>query len=169
MSGSGVAQLFRPLLSVTSFAPAMILSRKELTKREENLVGKVIFHMAMSLDGFVAASNGDESSLYLNLGDEPYALLQDMKKATGAVVMGKRAFEMAEPDWYVGNYEYQVPQARNGSLSMPPLLMRLLHPSQRNRWAQRAARPMPKRVTSCVGLPLPKLASRICTGRARIE
>ena len=72
-------------------------------------MGKVIFHMAMSLDGFVAASNGDESSLHLNLGDEPYGLLQDMIKTTGAVVMGKRAFEMAEPDWYVDNYEYQVP------------------------------------------------------------
>jgi dihydrofolate reductase len=28
---------------------------------------------------------------------------------TGAVVMGRRTFEMAEPDSYVGNYEFQVP------------------------------------------------------------
>lgn len=28
---------------------------------------------------------------------------------TGAVVMGRRAFEMAAPDSYVGNYEFQVP------------------------------------------------------------
>jgi hypothetical protein len=29
---------------------------------------------------------------------------------TGAVLMGRRTFEMAEdPDWYVGNYEFQVP------------------------------------------------------------
>jgi dihydrofolate reductase len=28
---------------------------------------------------------------------------------TGAVLMGKRSFEMGDPDWYVGNYEFQVP------------------------------------------------------------
>ena len=29
---------------------------------------------------------------------------------TGAVLMGKRAFETAEdPDWYLANYEFQVP------------------------------------------------------------
>ncbi|TDD10966.1 riboflavin biosynthesis protein RibD [Nonomuraea diastatica] len=29
---------------------------------------------------------------------------------TGAVVMGRRSFDMADdPDWYVGNYEFQVP------------------------------------------------------------
>ena len=28
---------------------------------------------------------------------------------TGAVLMGKRTFEMADPDLYVGNYEFQVP------------------------------------------------------------
>ena len=28
---------------------------------------------------------------------------------TGAVVMGRRTFEMGDPDSYVGNYEFQVP------------------------------------------------------------
>jgi dihydrofolate reductase len=28
---------------------------------------------------------------------------------TGAVLMGKRSFEMGDPDSYVGNYEFQVP------------------------------------------------------------
>jgi dihydrofolate reductase len=28
---------------------------------------------------------------------------------TGAVLMGRRAFEMGDPDSYVGNYEFQVP------------------------------------------------------------
>ena len=33
-----------------------------------------------------------------------------MIEETGAVLMGRRAYEMAEdPDWYVGNYEFQVP------------------------------------------------------------
>ncbi len=29
--------------------------------------------------------------------------------ATGAVVMGRRTFEMGDPDAYVGHYEFQVP------------------------------------------------------------
>ena len=29
--------------------------------------------------------------------------------ATGAVLMGRRTFEMGDPDAYVGNYEFQVP------------------------------------------------------------
>src|SRR2546426_8784178 len=28
---------------------------------------------------------------------------------TGAVLMGRRTFEMGDPDWYAGNYEFQVP------------------------------------------------------------
>jgi hypothetical protein len=33
-----------------------------------------------------------------------------LSQATGAVVMGRRTFAMAEdPDWFVGNYELQVP------------------------------------------------------------
>jgi len=28
---------------------------------------------------------------------------------TGAVVMGRRTFEMGDPDSFVGNYEFQVP------------------------------------------------------------
>ena len=32
-----------------------------------------------------------------------------MIEATGAVLMGKRAFEMGDPDSYVGNYEFRVP------------------------------------------------------------
>lgn len=35
--------------------------------------------------------------------------MQDTIAETGAVLMGRRAFEMADPDSFVGNYEFQVP------------------------------------------------------------
>ena len=35
--------------------------------------------------------------------------MQAMIRETGAVLMGKRAFEMGDPDSYVGTYEFQVP------------------------------------------------------------
>jgi dihydrofolate reductase len=66
--------------------------------------------MTMSLDGFVADRQGSAGRLYPDLAD-----LQDTNymnaaiEETGAVVMGRRTFEMADPDSYVGNYEFQVP------------------------------------------------------------
>ncbi len=35
--------------------------------------------------------------------------MQEIIGRTGAVVMGRRTFEMGDPDSYVGNYEFQVP------------------------------------------------------------
>jgi dihydrofolate reductase len=49
----------------------------------------------MSLDGFVADEDGSVGRLYPD--------------RTGSVLMGRRAFEMGDPDWFVGNYEFQVP------------------------------------------------------------
>jgi dihydrofolate reductase len=66
--------------------------------------------MAVSLDGFVADRNGSVERIsdptVLRDADYMNALIAE----TGAVVMGRRSFDMAEdPDWYVGNYEFQVP------------------------------------------------------------
>jgi len=65
----------------------------------------------MSLDGFIADRAGSLEVLYPDL-----AALRDMEplreaiQNTGAVVIGRRAYDMAEdPDWYAGNYEFQVP------------------------------------------------------------
>ena len=66
--------------------------------------------MAVSLDGFVADTNGSVERISdpTVLGDADY--LNALIAETGAVVMGRRSFDMAEdPDWYVGNYEFQVP------------------------------------------------------------
>jgi len=73
-------------------------------------MAKVIAGMTMSLDGFVADATGNAGPLYPDLAAlRGTAYTNAMIEATGAVLMGKRAFEMGDPDSYVGNYEFQVP------------------------------------------------------------
>ncbi len=74
-------------------------------------MAKVLVGISMSLDGYVNDRNGSVGPLYPDFEAmhdlEP---LQAAIRDTGAVVMGRHAFEMAEnPDWYAGNYEFQVP------------------------------------------------------------
>jgi dihydrofolate reductase len=74
-------------------------------------MGKVILGMTISLDGFINDRNGSVAALYPDLADwretEPG---KESIQNTGAVVMGRNSFAMAEdPDWFAGNYEYQVP------------------------------------------------------------
>lgn len=72
--------------------------------------GKVIAGMTMSLDGFVADRHGSVARLYPDLDQlRDTETLQEVIRTTGAVVMGRRAFAMGDPDWYAGNYEFQVP------------------------------------------------------------
>ncbi|MBA3727743.1 MAG: dihydrofolate reductase family protein, partial [Actinobacteria bacterium] len=70
----------------------------------------VIVGMTISLDGFVADQTGSADRLYPDLAalrgtDDMHAAIEE----TGAVLMGRRTFEMADPDSYVGHYEFQVP------------------------------------------------------------
>lgn len=72
---------------------------------------QVIVGMTMSLDGFISDRNGSAAALYPDLEalreTEP---LQKSIQNTGAVVMGRNAFAMAEdPDSIADHYEYQVP------------------------------------------------------------
>lgn len=74
-------------------------------------MGKVILGMTMSLDGFINDQKGSVGALYPDLealrDTQP---LQESIQNTGAVVMGRNSYAMAEdPDWFAGNYEYQVP------------------------------------------------------------
>jgi dihydrofolate reductase len=80
-------------------------------KFEETLMGKVVIGMTMSLDGFVNDQDGSVASLYGDLAElRNTELLQEPIKNTGAVVMGRHTYDMADdPDAYVGNYEFQVP------------------------------------------------------------
>ena len=71
-------------------------------------MGKVIAGTTMSLDGFMNDRNGDVSLLYPDLEAlRRTDMLQEEIQTTGAVVMGKRAYDMAEGDFT--DYEFQVP------------------------------------------------------------
>ena len=66
--------------------------------------------MTLSLDGFVADEQGSVSRLYPDLADlRDTDYMRALIEQTGAVIMGRRSFEMGDPDSYVGEYEFQVP------------------------------------------------------------
>ena len=74
-------------------------------------MGKVILGMTMSVDGFINDRSGSVEALYPDLAalreTEP---LKESIENTGAVVMGRNSFAMADdPDSIAENYEYQVP------------------------------------------------------------
>jgi dihydrofolate reductase len=75
------------------------------------IMGKVIAGMTMSLDGFINDSNGSSESLspdFSKLLETP--TFQEMIKNTGAVIMGRHVYEMADPFlWINDDYEFQVP------------------------------------------------------------
>jgi dihydrofolate reductase len=71
-------------------------------------MGKVIIGATMSLDWFMNDRHGDVSRLYPDLEAlRRTEMLQEEIRTTGAVVMGRRAYDMAEGD--LTDYEYQVP------------------------------------------------------------
>ena len=74
-------------------------------------MSKVIAGMTMSLDGFVEDQDGSVARLYPDFAElSSSELMQQQIRSTGAVVMGRRTYEMAEdPDTYADSYEYQVP------------------------------------------------------------
>jgi len=71
-------------------------------------MGKVIVGTTMSLDGFINDRNGDVSRLYPDLEAlRKTEVLHESIRTTGAAVMGRRAYDMAQGD--LTGYEYQVP------------------------------------------------------------
>jgi dihydrofolate reductase len=74
-------------------------------------MGKVVLGMTMSLDGFVNDSSGSVAGLYSDFAElHNTELLQGPIRDTGAVVMGRRTYAMADnPDDYADNYEFQTP------------------------------------------------------------
>jgi len=64
--------------------------------------------MTMSLDGFIEDRNGSVARLYPDFDAMRQTdLLQEEIRRTGAVVMGRRAYDMAQDDF--NGYEFQVP------------------------------------------------------------
>ena len=85
---------------------AAMLSQQE--RKGEHPMGNVIVGATLSLDGFMSDRHGDISRLYPDLEAlRRTEMLQEEIRTTGAVVMGRRAYDMAEGD--LTDYEYQVP------------------------------------------------------------
>jgi dihydrofolate reductase len=73
-------------------------------------MGLVIAGMTMSLDGFVADAAGSGGKMYPDFKELVASpSMAATIAATGAVVMGRRTFDMDDPDEYEGQYEFQVP------------------------------------------------------------
>lgn len=73
-------------------------------------MARVIAGMTMSLDGFIADPTGSVERLYSDFADlRDTAYLNGIIAQTGAVIMGRKTFEMGDPDSYVASYEFQVP------------------------------------------------------------
>ena len=71
-------------------------------------MGSVIIGATISLDGFMSDRNGDLSLLYPDLEALGQTeMLREEIRATGAVVMGRRAYDMAQGD--LTGYEFQTP------------------------------------------------------------
>src|SRR5438309_10790803 len=71
-------------------------------------MGNVIVGATLSLDGFMNDRHGDVSRLYPDLEAlRRTEMLQEEIRTTGAVVMGRRAYDMADGD--LTDYEFQVP------------------------------------------------------------
>lgn len=74
-------------------------------------MGKVMAGMTMSLDGFINDKDGSAQSLSPDF-DELLAApsFEQMITDTGAVIMGRNTYEMADPFmWVNDDYEFQVP------------------------------------------------------------
>ncbi len=71
-------------------------------------MAKVLLGMTMSLDGFINDRHGSVERLYPDLAAlRETEALQGLIATTGAVVMGRRAYDMAAGDFT--GYEFQTP------------------------------------------------------------
>jgi len=71
-------------------------------------MAKLIIGTTLSLDGFMADRHGDLSPIYADLNEFRQSdFLQEQVRTTGAVVMGRRTYDVAQGD--LTGYEFQVP------------------------------------------------------------
>ncbi|MDF2808677.1 MAG: riboflavin biosynthesis protein RibD, partial [Cellulosimicrobium sp.] len=71
----------------------------------------VVAGAAVSLDGYVQDADGSIEALYADFEElASSAYLRGLQERTGAVLMGRRTYDMApDPDGYADGYEFQVP------------------------------------------------------------
>lgn len=74
-------------------------------------MAKVMAGMTMSLDGFINDQNGSIESLNPDFQELlESSSFKKMVENTGAVIMGRNVYEMADPfAWATDEYEFQVP------------------------------------------------------------
>lgn len=73
-------------------------------------MAKVVGGMTLSLDGFYSDAAGDIGRLYPDLAAmDRSEMMREEIRNTGAVVMGRKSYDMANPDSFADSYEYQVP------------------------------------------------------------
>jgi dihydrofolate reductase len=60
----------------------------------EVVMGNVFVHTMMSLDGFIAGPNDDMSWVFRHAGDMPGAVVDEVIARTGAVLAGRRVYEV---------------------------------------------------------------------------
>jgi hypothetical protein len=64
-------------------------------------MGKVFVHTMMSLDGFIAGPNDDMSWVFRHAGDMPDAVVDEIVARTGAVLAGRRVYEVGRQELLV--------------------------------------------------------------------
>lgn len=74
-------------------------------------MAKLIAGATVSLDGFCQDADGSIARLYADFEElATSAYMRRLQEETGAVLMGRRTFDMAEdPDSYAVDYEFQAP------------------------------------------------------------
>jgi len=76
------------------------------------MMGNVILDMAISLDGFIVGANDEDGGLhnwYFAPAPKSAAVIEELIHTSGAIVMGRRAYDMGDRyDGYVDN-PYKVP------------------------------------------------------------
>jgi dihydrofolate reductase len=60
----------------------------------EVMMGSILVHTMMSLDGFIAGPNDDMSWVFRHAGDMPSAVVDEVISRTGAVLAGRRVYDV---------------------------------------------------------------------------
>ncbi len=77
------------------------LPRRRAFQRLENTMGKVLFGLSASLDGFIANNNDDPSLVFAWMGsamEHFYEVAGDSLGETGVVIMGHRSFDQIDSE-----------------------------------------------------------------------
>jgi dihydrofolate reductase len=75
-------------------------------------MGKVILDLAMSLDGFISGPNGEDQGLhdyFFSPSGNTAEVIEEGFRTTGAIVMGRRAYDIGDAQDGFADNPYQVP------------------------------------------------------------